>query len=174
MVIRAISAALLSACAAWALPSCADPVHDDAVRVLGPEDPSVPPGPLHRPGQPCVTCHGGSGPASRRLSLGGTVYAVRGEKSPAVGAVVRIEDIDGKSFSASTNSAGNFYTLPATASPHYPIQMTVRSLDGTVVQQMLSPSQRDGSCADCHVDPQSPRSPGTVYLSTVDLDGGTE
>jgi hypothetical protein len=52
---------------------CDDPVHDDAVTALGGEDPNVPIGALHRPGQPCLVCHGGSGPAALAFSVGGTV-----------------------------------------------------------------------------------------------------
>ena len=54
-----------------------NPVHDNEVAALGPEDPSVPPGPDHRPGQPCLVCHGGSGPASAQFAVGGTVYAAQ-------------------------------------------------------------------------------------------------
>jgi hypothetical protein len=172
--------AIVGACASGL--ACADPMHDEAVRSLGPEDPHVAVGPLHRPGQPCLTCHGGSGPASGRLSLGGTVYAVYSvlppTKQPALNAVVEIEDIDGRQHSASTNAAGNFFVLPGEFTPHYPIQMKVSSSDGAIVQQMQTFSARAGSCADCHTDPQSPTSPGPVYLSTSNLpgnvDGGTE
>ena len=62
--------------AAGAVFACGDPTHDRAVEVLGGEAPGVPEGPLHRPGQPCVTCHGDSGPASGEFSLAGTVYAL--------------------------------------------------------------------------------------------------
>src|ERR1700683_3328645 len=37
-----------------------NPVLDDAIADLGPEKPGVHPGPLHRPGQPCLLCHDGA------------------------------------------------------------------------------------------------------------------
>ncbi len=49
-----------------------DPVHDEEVAALGPEPGGGAPGPEHRPGQPCLVCHGGSGPASE-----GEQFAVR-------------------------------------------------------------------------------------------------
>jgi hypothetical protein len=102
-----------------------------------------------------------------------------GQKQGAMSAVVHVEDIIGQFYSATTNSAGNFYVVPAQFAPHFPIQMNVTSSDGAITQTMLSVSARDGSCADCHVDPQSSRSPGPVYLAagvptTGTMDGGTE
>ncbi|HEY8089519.1 MAG TPA: hypothetical protein VIF09_16775 [Polyangiaceae bacterium] len=151
--------------------ACSDAVHDSAVAALGPEG-SVPPGPQHRPGQPCITCHGGSGPASLQLSLGGTVYVTQGGSDPAVGAVVQVEDIDGKVWTVKTNSAGNFFVALRDFAPHYPILPTVTSADGTVTQPMLTLDNRDGSCADCHTNPAGPTSAGAVYLDLAPLDGG--
>ncbi|MDP9148983.1 MAG: hypothetical protein M3O36_03435, partial [Myxococcota bacterium] len=123
-------------------------------------------------GQPCLTCHGGSGPASRQLSVGGTVYAVLGSPTPAVGAVVQIEDVGGRVVRPTTNSAGNFFVAQDEFAPHYPIQMKVWSASGNTSEQMQSLATRDGSCAGCHVDPASPTSPGPVYLSATPPDGG--
>jgi hypothetical protein len=151
---------------------CGDPVHDDAVRALGPEDPAVPPGPLHRPGQPCLACHGAEGPASLRLTLGGTVYDTNAGTTPAVNAYVQTEDIGGNYWTVQTNAAGNFFVEAAHFEPAYPIRMTVVSSDMSVSQQMSTYSARDGSCADCHAAPAGPRSPGPVYLNLVLGDGG--
>jgi hypothetical protein len=154
-----------------ASPACVDAVHDEAVQALGPEVPGVPPGGLHRPGQPCLTCHGGSGPASVPFSVGGTVYAVSGRRDPAVNALVTIEDVDGNSFTARTNEVGNFWVLPAQFAPHYPTQMTVTSADGNDSQSMATVASRDGSCADCHKSTRGPSSPGPVYVA-LPPDGG--
>ncbi|MDP9037441.1 MAG: hypothetical protein M3O50_21800 [Myxococcota bacterium] len=163
--------AIALACAA--LPgACADPVHDDAVRALGAETQGVPPGPTHRAGQPCLTCHGGSGPAFRQLSIGGTVYAVLGSSAPALGAVVQIEDVDGRVARPTTNSAGNFFLTPDQFAPRYPLQMKIWSSSGNTSEQMQSLATRDGSCAGCHADSASPTSPGPVYLSATAPDGG--
>ena len=73
----ALALGVLLVCAApSALLGCNDATHDEEVAALGAEDPAVPPGPDHRPGQPCLTCHGGIGPAKQQFSIGGTVYAV--------------------------------------------------------------------------------------------------
>jgi hypothetical protein len=144
---------------------CYDAVHDQEVGALG-SDPA-PAGPQHRPGQPCLVCHGGSGPASLQLSVGGTVYDTQGQTAPSSGTVVTIEDIDGVFFDATTNEAGNFFTTQSEFVPHYPIQMTVTSADGTVQQSMLTHSSREGSCAACHQATPGPSSPGPVYLNTA-------
>jgi hypothetical protein len=144
--------------------SCGDPLHDQIVQSLGPENPGVAPGPEHRPGQPCLVCHGGMGPASVQFNLGGTVYMTEGRSEPAIQALVQIEDIDGHITQVPTNSAGNFFVAPSQAQFHYPIQMHVTSSDGRQIEQMFSVSNRAGSCADCHVNPPGPLSPGVVFL----------
>jgi hypothetical protein len=50
-----------------------DPILDADKAALGPEDPNVPEGPLHRAGQPCAVCHrdGGEDPT---FVFAGTVY----------------------------------------------------------------------------------------------------
>jgi len=158
--------------APWLLPlallvgsGCYDTVHDQDVAALG-SDPA-PPGPQHRPGQPCLVCHGGSGPASLQLSTGGTVYDTQGQTAPSSGTLVTIEDIDGHFFNATSNDVGNFFTTQNEFVPHYPIQMTVTSADGSVSQSMLTHSSREGSCAACHQAPAGPSSPGPVYLNSA-------
>ena len=47
--------------AASALAACVDESHELQVQALGAEVPGVPMGPLHRPGQPCLVCHGDQG-----------------------------------------------------------------------------------------------------------------
>jgi hypothetical protein len=160
---------------ATAAPSlgCVDTVHEDNVQALGSEQPGVPPGPLHRPGQPCITCHGGSGPASLQLSIGGTVYAVQGGNTPIAGVQVQIEDISGVFWNGTTNSAGNFYATLAQFAPHYPTTAQITSADGSLTQAMSTLINRDGSCADCHSNPRSPTSQGPVYLAQASTDGGT-
>jgi hypothetical protein len=158
-------AAVVVATAAGIVPSvgCVDEVHEQEVAALGPEQPGVPQGPLHRPGQPCITCHGGSGPASQQLSVGGTVYGVEGQLAPAVGSTVSIEDIDGHVWNGTTNAAGNFFATVQQFSPHYPTQPTVTTADGSIPLSMATHIARDGSCADCHANPAGPTSAGPVY-----------
>src|SRR6202020_2306636 len=89
----------------------ANPVHDNEVAALGPE-PTGSPGPDHRPGQPCLVCHGGSGPASLQFAVAGTVYqAQSGAAVGQNGAVVSLNDTNGVTATATTNSVGNFWVL---------------------------------------------------------------
>jgi hypothetical protein len=155
--------------------ACADATHDEQVQALGGEAPGVAPGPEHRPGQPCLVCHGGEGPASSSFSVAGTVYALFKESAPAVGAQVQIEDINGGVFRSPTNAAGNFYVTTSQWQPTYPIQMQVSLMAATNV--MLTHVGREGSCATCHQAASGPASPGPVYVATDPTqlvgDGGT-
>jgi hypothetical protein len=135
---------LLAFSVALALASaCGDPTHDDAVAALGPEAPGVSPGPTHRPGQPCLTCHGGLGPAGQQFSIGGTAYenqrlpAPDGAAAPAspplVGATVQLSDSSGLTDASdgaspasatrttTTNSVGNFFILESDWAPTFPV-----------------------------------------------------
>ena len=51
-----------------------DPVHARQVAALGGDPSGQRNGPTHRPGQPCLVCHGGLGPGGPDLSVGGTIY----------------------------------------------------------------------------------------------------
>jgi hypothetical protein len=157
-----LHAALLATPAA--LVACVDATHDEKVQALGGEAPGVSPGPDHRPGQPCLVCHGSEGPAQSSFSVAGTVYAVDKQSAPAVGGQVQIEDINGVVFLSPTNAAGNFYVLTSQWQPAFPIQMQV-SL-GPLSTQMLTYVGREGSCAACHQSSLSPASPGPVYVAT--------
>lgn len=160
----AIACALVSAGLACA---CADPAHDEAVAALGAEKDGVEPGPYHRPGQPCVVCHGGSGPAKSQFSIAGTVYATKTAKDPAEGVDVQLTGPlgpDGGTFHAKTNKAGNFYVDVNDFSPTYPMHVVLIGSDGMTEADMLTHIAREGSCAGCHYDPAGPRTPGHVFL----------
>jgi hypothetical protein len=172
--VRAALVVLLAgagAAASLATASCVDEVHDEEVAALGPEN-GVPPGPLHRPGQACLTCHGGSGPGKPQLSVGGTVYLNQGGGAPAPGASVQVEDILGNVRTLQANAAGNFFVTLSDFAPHYPTQMQVTSADGTITDQMLTHVGRDGSCADCHTPTVGPTSVGPIYVNAAGADGG--
>jgi hypothetical protein len=154
--------ALRLAAAAGLLAACNDPVHDGQVSALGPESPMVSPGPTHRAGQPCLTCHGGSGPAGAQFTMAGTVYQTHADTTPLAGATVEIVDPQMNKFDVQTNSAGNFFVTTADYSPTYPAHVTV-SYNG-VTATMLTHIGRDGSCADCHFDPPGPTTQGHAYL----------
>lgn len=155
----------VAALGASGLVACIDESHELAVKALGSEDPNVAPGPLHRPGQPCVTCHGGSGPASQQFSIGGTVYASQGQSAPAANAMVSIEDITGTTTTVQTNDVGNFYITVQQWQPSYPLLPRVTL--GQTTQTMSTHVGRDGSCADCHAKQPGPTSIGPIYITPV-------
>ncbi len=142
--------------------SCTDPMHDEAVDALGPEDPKVHPGPLHRPGQPCLTCHGGDGPGSPNMIVGGTTFALKGAREPLAGAIVQLTDATGHIERVSTNAAGNFWLTTKAWAPVFPMRVKV-TYRGTTTE-MKTYSGRSGDCNGCHRDPVSNESPGHVYL----------
>jgi hypothetical protein len=154
-------------CALIGLVHC-DPVHDQAVDALGDEAPGVRRGPLHRPGQPCLRCHDGSLGSPPQFTVAGTIYENQQGLTPAVDARVALTDSRGKTFSATTNAAGNFYVEPREFTPTYPMKVAV-TYKGLVVK-MTSNVGRDGSCAGCHTDPAGPISAGHVFIPA---DGGT-
>jgi hypothetical protein len=152
-----MAAALLAL--AWA--AC-DPVQSDAVAKLGGEVQGVPRGPLHRPGQPCTFCHDGALGDPPQFSVAGTIYQTADGTTALSGATVSLTDVDGKTYVATTNAAGNFYVTPTAYSPHYPMRVGVTSAGVTV--NMQSHIGWASSCAACHVDPAGPDSPGHVYF----------
>lgn len=140
---------------------CEDPVLAEKIAALGPEDPAVPPGPLHRPGQPCLLCHG-SGVASR-LSVAGTVFRTPDSRRPIGGVEVRLIDAARRWFIAHTNCAGNFAVTPGEYEPVMPLWV---SLSGQGLHiDMESAMNKDGDCGTCHQSDKSPASAGPVYLT---------
>jgi hypothetical protein len=143
-----------------------DPVHDGAVAALGPEDPSVPPGPLHRPGQPCLICHDGMGPAAMVLEAGGTVVQndTDATPTPVVAATVRLTDAASTTYVATTNCAGNFFVQAVDWAPTYPVHVAV-DFGSTSAPPMTSHIGRATSCATCHTGTvATPSTVTRVYL----------
>ena len=135
--------------------SCFDPEHKHEVDALGGETNGVGPGPFHRPGQPCLTCHGGSGPGSPEFSVAGTIYLTRNVNMPQRGVTVTITDVTGDRRSFTTNEAGNFYVGIDEWSPTFPVNVKVGSEGLTPDQahaqaQMQMPIGRNGGCGFCH------------------------
>lgn len=155
-----IPTALLGALLATALLGCEDPTRALAVEGLGPELDGVPLGPLHRPGQPCLTCHDGA--TARAFSVAGTVHHALDTDSPSPGALVRLADDAGGRFVAAANCAGNFFLSPEDFTPVYPLWVSLSAGDRDIA--MDSPINGEGSCAGCHAMTPGPRSPGRVYV----------
>jgi hypothetical protein len=169
---------VLAAALAW---SCGDPVHNAQVDALGPEAAGVPEGPTHRPGKPCLTCHGGQGPADAEFSVAGTIYQTAAPDSPpAVGATVRVFDatqqLDGTPRTFTTNAAGNFYVRKSEWAPFFPLHDIAVSYPGIDTPTIMHTNVgRDGSCGSCHFDPKGANTHGHVYvvLEAADLPGAT-
>ena len=171
-LIRLLGPAILAASAA----ACGDPVHDQLVASLGPETPGVPVGPLHRPGQPCLACHDGTGPAALAFATAGTVYqdASSQDSTPLVAATVQFTDFAMNTFYARTNCAGNFFIEavdwlngdPANNIPPVVFPVHIQINYGGQSTQMLSHMAKTTSCAQCHVGVPSPASVPRVYLNS--------
>lgn len=159
--------------------ACSDPVRDGAIEELGPEDANVPPGPDHRPGQPCVLCHSPGGPASSKpFVVGGTVYQTDG-KTGAEGVEVGIIDADGNGPKEKvlTSRSGNFFVAEGRWSVTYPFR-TGLYRDGKLVVQMQTTVNREPSCNYCHrgLDAPSALSPedrAKRYYKPIVVTGGS-
>lgn len=120
------SALVMAATFATAFVACGNPVTNRTIDALGPEQPGVPRGPLHRAGQPCVTCHGPSGHATPAFSFAGTIYqSAAADSPPAAGVKVVVTDANGTEGAITTNQAGNFYVRQTTWNPVFPLRVRV-------------------------------------------------
>ena len=141
--------------------SCFDPVHSDDVAALGDEAPLVRTGPTHRPGQPCLVCHGGKGPGSPEFEIAGTIYEYRDVPSGGVDQVtINITDVTGKVVPLKSNRAGNFYLEKDRETLAYPLTVELndsRIMDKPVgVKPMITTIGRRADCAFCHVNNLNP------------------
>jgi hypothetical protein len=141
--------------------SCMNPVHDEAVLALGDEVAGVREGPTHRPGQPCLTCHGGLGPGPE-FETAGTVYDTLGSTAPAANVKVTLTDATGKTVELTTNTVGNFYVDANRFTATYPLRVKIAG--GGVSQPMLTRVGRRSGCADCHRAGGSQNLVPAVYL----------
>jgi hypothetical protein len=140
--------------------SCFNPVHSDDVAALGGEVSGVRPGPNHRPGQPCLVCHGGSGPGSPEFEIAGTIFEYRDVPSAGVeGVTIQLTDVTGKAVTLSSNRAGNFYLQKDKETLYYPLNVELqdsRIRENGGVKVMNTPIGRNGACAFCHVNNLNP------------------
>jgi hypothetical protein len=164
--------------AAWSTSCDTDPVHASAIAALPPEAPGVPVGPLHRAGQPCMTCHGGEGPASQQFAMAGTVFYGPGDDGRFVGVgnvQVLLEDDTQAQYTAKTNCVGNFVVQPGDwpGHPQFPVIVRVVAQPQQTLFDvpMQSHVGRAASCASCHQLPTSADlfdTPGVVHLAPQD------
>ena len=144
--------------------SCGNPVHTDAVQALGGEENGIQPGPRHRAGQPCLTCHGGAGPGAPDFVIGGTVYGVRNGTAALSTVSVEMTDSAGVTKTLVSNDVGNFYMPASEWDPAYPL--SVKVVKGSVSKPMNSLIGRAGGCAFCHYGADNePSHPPPVFLN---------
>jgi hypothetical protein len=135
-------------------------------------------GPLHRPGQPCLWCHGGPAPRAQEFLIAGTVYLREADAEGVGGATVTMTDATGATFAATTNAAGNFYVtlgggggrgreglLVVATAPVFPLTVSVAAVGAQ--SRMRSKIERDGSCAGCHREPPGAALVGKVYVEAA-------
>ncbi len=123
-----------------------------------------PTGSLHRPGQPCLVCHGADyTPGDEVFRVAGTVYDLPSSTEGLDGVTVVLTDADGQEFRLESNRAGNFYMESDDGDPRFPLWVSIES--GGTRTRMESPIMREGSCAHCHTREGPGRtSVGQVYL----------
>jgi hypothetical protein len=136
--------------------ACTDPVRDAEIAALGGEDPNVPPGENHRPGQPCLHCHSKGGPAAdHSFAVGGTIFETDAfDSKPASNVTVQFVDARGGAprIVPVTNDVGNFW-VPLEDWPDMAFPVRVGIYDDATrppVQTMKSLINREGSCNFCH------------------------
>lgn len=158
------------------LVGCSNPLIDDKVALLGPEAAGVAASEWHRPGQPCLLCHGPYGGASPEMSVAGTVFATPEKKGKTpVGVekvIVTITDSFGDVLEKKTNCIGNFFITTEEWKPGFPLAAKIEypdpKDDGTTPVYMATRIGRDGSCAGCHEGRASETSPGSIYCVEAD------
>lgn len=170
---RALPAALLAG-AAFAAGCLGTTPEEELADSAGPDEGEE--GPTHRPGQPCLACHGEDyTPGGQVFFLAGTVYLRAGDARGLQGAEVEVTDDDGAVFTARTNRTGNFMVsvggddeeeagwVRLDRPPRFPLHVLVRG--GASEKRMRNVIHREGSCAICH-DRAGPgaASAGVVYV----------
>lgn len=128
-------------------------------------------GPLMKPGENCLECHGGTLLAGEpptiaepkeapTWTVAGTVFA--SEDAQPIGGVegarVHVTDSDGQTLTMVTNRAGNFYTQTPL---RFPLRAAVEYL-GNVHE--MEPDVPYGGCNGCHRLPPRQDAPGRVSI----------
>jgi hypothetical protein len=96
------------------------------------------------------------------MSIGGTVYAVRGGTDAIEGVTITIVDAHGSQRSLISNSAGNFYVFKSEWDPVFPLTVDIAA-DGAQAR-MTTTIGRDGACATCHRGSGDSHHMPAVYL----------
>lgn len=134
------------------------------------------PGPLHRPGQPCLVCHSGAHPAEgTSFEVAGTIYERATDRYGVPGVLVTLEDAEGPYAQVVTNRTGNFMVAREGDDDESdagmvrvrrafvpPLRVTIER--DAVERSMRSFVWREGSCSSCHRADEADDSPGRVVL----------
>ena len=129
-------------------------------------------GPLMRPGENCLECHGGAmlpdepptvadREGAKRWTIAGTVFpSVSAAPGDGVrGAKVHVRDASGRTFTLETNQAGNFYTAESVA---FPLRVAVEHRGVTHEMPLDVPY---GGCNGCHRIPPRRDAPGRISVT---------
>jgi hypothetical protein len=155
---------------------CGNRAVDERIAALGEEDPSVPVDQyeFHRPGQPCLLCHGEYLREEPVMTVAGTIYAEPVGPNvaplPVKGVTVILTDSFGETFKAPTNCAGNFFITEDQWKPAFPLraelEWPVPGSDGALKRSVMATRiSREGSCGGCHAGAPNQGSPGWVTCS---------
>lgn len=178
---RGQNSGLLIALACALLPvlaGCGNPAIDTITATLGDEDPNVRPNKNHRPGQPCLACHGPYYGASPRMSVAGTVFASPSavDPIPVPNVQIRLFDTNGTAelLQIFSECSGNFYVNYSDEKGQalfFPLAVRIEcpepedtsaSAPKPIHLSMQSRVSREGSCNACHRGNRDQGSPGWV------------
>ena len=96
------------------------------------------------------------------MSFGGTIYAHLTSNVAAEGATVHVVDARNRTFETATNCVGNFSESGRRIRSDVPVQTAVTL--GNYPEVMRTEMHVDGSCNNCHSNPESASSPGHVWV----------
>ena len=172
MTHSARSSAVLAALVLGAL-SCGNPALDPRIEALGDEKPGVEEGEFHRPGQPCLLCHGKYQGVEPEMSVAGTIYGTPASETPVEDVRVTLVDAQGETRTVKSNCIGNFFITREQWDPLFPLHAEIEyalpgAPESTKRVVMSTRINRDGSCAGCHVGTPNQGSPGWVYCAAAD------
>lgn len=126
------------------------------------------------PGRACIDCHSKkANDADKTFWVAGTVFPTGRENNSCKGTPgssgvrVEITDKNGKVYTLTPTSAGNFALgkvtakFPGTASFAYPYTAVVKDANGT---RVMSAAQTSGDCNSCHAEPPTQGAPGRIVV----------
>jgi hypothetical protein len=116
------------------------------------------------PGQDCMSCHSSQGTVGAPTwTAAGTLFgAPDATKQGGVqGGQIFLTDSAGRSYTLTTNSAGNFYLAEQLT---YPLTKVEAEFGGRRMAMVSQPP--NGSCNSCHNVPAANDAPGRLFVPT--------